>query len=175
MTLREQWNQGRRASEDRTRRNVDALMRDRRYDWLRTVTARRVLVGVVVVGIAAMGVTALTVGIVATQPVIVLTIGAFLLLRVSVRAVADLPEEYLDERQLTLRYRVYQDAYRSLGLAAMLAAGAGVVAYIAMRTDPGSDVFTLDDHHVNALFYVTTGLVIALPTMILALRDAERP
>ena len=91
------------------------------------------------------------------------------------RAVADLPEEYLDERQLTLRYRVYQDAYRWLGLAAMLAASAGIIAYIATVKDPGSVVFTLDDNQVNALFYVTTALVITLPTMILALRDAERP
>lgn len=44
-----------------------------------------------------------------------------------------------------------------------------------MSKDPGSDVVTLTDGHVNALFYVTTALVIALPTMILALRDTERP
>ena len=31
------------------------------------------------------------------------------------------------------------------------------------------------DGHLLALFYVTTALVIALPTMILALRDVERP
>ncbi|SCF45869.1 hypothetical protein [Micromonospora mirobrigensis] len=57
----------------------------------------------------------------------------------------------------------------------MLATGSGIVAYIVMDKDPGSNVVTLTDSHVNALFYVTTALFITLPTMVLALRDAERP
>lgn len=175
MTLREQWSEARRLNQDKARSNVDALMRDRRYDRLRSPLARRALVVVVAVCIVAMAAVTLRAGMLAAQPVILVAIVAFLLLRVSVRAVADLPEEYLDERQLTLRYRVYQDAYRWLGLAAMLAAGAGVVTYIAMLKDPGSVVLALDTNQVNALFYVTTALVLALPTMILALRDAERP
>jgi CDP-diglyceride synthetase len=175
MTLRQQLQQARRLNEDKARRDVDAVMRDRRYDRLRTPTARRVLVATVVAGIAAIAAVTLAVGMLAAQPVILATIVAFLLLRVSVRAVADLPEQYLDERQLTLRYQVHQTAYFVLGLAAMLATGSGVVAYIAMTKDPGSDVVTLTDSHVNALFYVTAALVITLPTMILALRDAERP
>ncbi len=175
MTFRQQLDQVRRRNETKARQNVDAVMRDRRYDRLRTPTARRVLVAVVVVGILTIAAVTLSVGMLAAQPVILVTIVAFLLLRVSVRAVADLPEQYLDERQLTLRYQVHQTAYFVLGLAAMLATGAGIVAYIAMRKDPGSDVVTLTDNHVNALFYVAAALVITLPTMILALRDAERP
>lgn len=175
MTLREQFDQVRRLNEDRARRDVDAVMRDRRYDRLRTPLARRLLVAAVLTGIAAIAVVTLTVGMLAAQPLILATIVVFLLLRVSVRAVADLPEQFLDERQLTLRYQVHQSAYLVLGAVAMLVAGSGVVAYIAMTKDPGSDVVTLTDSHVNALFYVTTALVITLPTMILALRDAERP
>lgn len=175
MTFRQQLQQARRLNEDKARRDVDAVMRDSRYDRLRTPTARRALVAAVAVGIASIAAVTLSVGMLAAQPVIVLTIVVFMLLRVSVRAVADLPEQYLDERQLTLRYQVHQTAYFVLGLAAMLAAGSGVIAYIAMTKDPGSDVVTLTDSHVNALFYVTTALVITLPTMILALRDAERP
>jgi len=175
MSFRQQLQQARRLNEDKARRDVDAVMRDRRYDRLRTPTARRALVAAVVAGIATIAAVTLSVGMLAAQPVIVATIVVFMLLRVSVRAVADLPEQYLDERQLTLRYQVHQTAYFVLGLAAMLAAGSGVVAYMAMTKDPGSDVVTLTDSHVNALFYVTTALVITLPTMILALRDAERP
>jgi len=175
MTLREQFDQVRRLNEDKARRNVDAVMRDRRYDRLRTPLARRLLVAAVLAGIVAIATVTLTVGMLAAQPLILATIAAFLLLRVSVRAVADLPEQFLDERQLTLRYQVHQSAYFVLGAVAMLVAGSGVVAYIAMTKDPGSDVVTLTDSHVNALFYVTTALVITLPTMILALRDAERP
>jgi CDP-diglyceride synthetase len=175
MSFRQQLQQARRLNEDKARRDVDAVMRDRRYDRLRTPTARRALVAAVVAGIATIAAVTLSVGMLAAQPVIVATIVVFMLLRVSVRAVADLPEQYLDERQLTLRYQVHQTAYCVLGLAAMLAAGSGVVAYIAMTKDPGSDVVTLTDSHVNALFYVTTALVITLPTMMLALRDAERP
>jgi len=175
MKAREQWNLGRQGFEAREQRNAEAVMRDRRYDRLRTASARRLLVVVVAVGIVAVGAVTVLVGMLPAQPVIVVTVAAFLLLRVSVRAVADLPEQYLDERQLALRYRVYQDAYRWLGLVAMALAGAGVITYIALSKDPGSAVVTLDDTHLLALFYVTAALVIALPTMVLALRDADRP
>lgn len=52
-----------------------------------------------------------------------LTIAAYLLLRASVRVVADAPDELLDERLVALRHRAYLVAYRWLALLLFLVFG----------------------------------------------------
>jgi hypothetical protein len=127
VKLREHWDELGRVYDESNRRWGDTLMRDRTYDRLRTPPARRTLVAVV---------------------------AAFVLLKVSVRSLADVPEDCLDERQLALRYRVYHEAYRWIGLVAVLAGGTGVIAFIALGKDPSGDTLAVTWNQLMAFFYV---------------------
>ena len=46
------------------------------------------------------------------------------------RTIADLPDEYLDERQLAVRNASYVESYRYLGTAVALAATVGLIAFV---------------------------------------------
>ena len=175
MKPRQHWDELVRVYEETNRRRADTVMRDRTYDRLRTPSARRSLVAVVALFLVAVPFTALVAGNVAAVVVCLPAAAAVVLLKVSVRSLADVPEDCLDERQLALRHRVHHEAYRWLGLVAVLAGGTGVIAFMALDKDPSGDTLAVTWNQLMAFFYATTGLAIALPSMILALQDVERP
>lgn len=88
-------------------------------------------------------------------------IGAYLLLRASVRVVADAPDELLDERLVAVRHRAYVVAYRWLALTMGLAFGFTIGFAEA-------DTATLDGRALwfgaSILAFVTA----SLPSMVLA-------
>ena len=98
-----------------TRREVIKSQNDTRFNFLRTRKSRRLMIA---------GLTLLTVLValssalpskassyVGTLGGLLLLIG-YLLLRTSVRHIADSPDELLDERQIALRDRSYLHSYR---------------------------------------------------------------
>ena len=95
------------------------------------------------------------------------------LLRMSVRLVADLPEEYLDERQADLRNRSYVDAYRWLGAGVVILASAGVVAFIAFGEDPETWRVALPYNTLMGLFWAIDGAALSIPSIVIALSDRE--
>lgn len=150
---------------------VDRQMTDTRFNRLRGRTGRRVLVGAMALTIALMPVAWVAGG--SLWGIASVVVGAILwwALQVSVRTVADLPEEYLDERQERIRNRAYVEAYRILAAIAVLGASAGLLAFIVLGQDPDTWAVTLSWNAVSAIFWVLTASALALPSMVLAIRD----
>jgi hypothetical protein len=152
-------------------RNVQIQMTDTRFNWMRRRTGRRALVGAMAVTIA-LGPVAWTLG--GSLWGILSVCAAALVwwsLRISVRTVADLPTEFLDERQERARDRAYVEAYRILAAIAVGGASVGLLAFIVLGQDPDTWAVTLSWDAVSAVFWLLTASALALPSMVLAVLD----
>ena len=115
-----------------TEEGVKALLSDQnpKFKWLRPQRNRRVLVVLMAVGLVLMalgsywpalksefgssGASLVVYSIVAISVIFVVLVG-YLLLRISVRSIADAPDELLDERQVVVRNTSYRYAYYAMG------------------------------------------------------------
>jgi hypothetical protein len=157
------------AVEARARR----ALTDTRFARLRT---RRARVGLVAAQIGSVVLTPVAWLVGGAIPGIIAVIAAVVvlaLLRRSVRVVADLPEEYLDERQLALRNEMYVEAYRYLAGIVVVLASAGLIAFMVQADDADTWSVELTWNHVMAAFWVVQLLALALPSMAVALRDGD--
>lgn len=166
---------GRRARDEAFRRRIESLMRDQSYDRLRTRRARRLLAGTMLVGVAALPVAFLLGGSWAGLPVVLACAALWFILRTSLRLVADLPEDYLDERQARLRNDAYVEAYRWLGAVAILASAAGFISFVFQGKDLDADTIALTWNQASAAFWFVTAFALTVPSIVVALRDDERP
>ena len=116
-----------------TKKGVESLLNDgnSRYRWLRSQKNRRMLVLLVALGIGsvAMGsywpvlktnlkisdTTEIVVYSVTAIFVIFAALPGYLFLRISVRGIADAPDELLDERQIKVRNTSFRYAYYLMG------------------------------------------------------------
>ncbi len=152
---------------------ADTVMRDTRFDWMRTRRARRGIVALMIAMLIAMPVAWLTLPALAALGVIGLAAAAWWALRMSVRVVADLPDEYLDERQARVRDRAYLDAYRWFAGITLLAATIALIWFVIVSNDD-LVVVELSWGGVMAIFWTFEGLALALPSIVLALREPDR-
>ena len=171
MTLKERWAASKERNAAAVEASAEKLMADTRYDRYRTRRARVLLV----VGYLALLVL-IPVGYLAINQfvgllVVLVTAGVWGLLRVSVRTIADLPDEYLDERQLAVRNASYVESYRYLGAAVALAGTVGLIAFIINGTEWDTWDITLTWEAAISSFWVFLGLALGLPSMVLALND----
>ena len=148
---------------------AETVMRDTRWDWLRTRRSRIALVVLMVVALAANAIAWLIIPLAGIVFVLIAAV-IWWALRMSVRVVADLPEEYLDERQNRVRDRAYVEAYRLFAGVTLVAATAALVLFIIASTDDQWTV-TLTYGGVMAAFWTFEGLALALPSMVIALRE----
>jgi len=153
--------------------NAARIMSDTRFQALRTRPAR---VALAVSMIALILLIPLAWMLWGTIPGL-LAVGAgfvvWLLLRLSVRLVADLPEEYLDERQTDLRNRTYLDSYRWFAGLVIALASAGLLAFVVLGEDPDTWKVALSYNAVMGLFWMLEAAALAIPSVVLALRDRE--
>lgn len=171
MTLKERWAASKERNAAAVAANADKLMADTAYDRYRTRRARVLLVVgylalLVLIPVAYLGINQF-VGLL----VVLVTAGVWSLLRVSVRTIADLPDEYLDERQLAVRNASYVESYRYLGGAVALAGTVGLIAFIVNGTELDTWDVTLTWEGAMSSFWVFLGLALGLPSMVLALND----
>lgn len=150
---------------DRHRAQVAAVaakeMSDTRFDRFRTRGARRRLVMLLglATAVVASGWLVGPVGAFLFLAGLPLWAVLFYLLRRSIRNVADLPDEHLDERQIAMRDRTYLHAYRGMAsLAPAVLFGLAIAA----------DWTTLTYEHLSAVMWLTIGTGISLPAAILA-------
>jgi uncharacterized membrane protein len=150
---------------------VERALSDQRFQWLRSRTARRVLVVV-----SALTCVAIIPAYAAGNSVIgiVVTVAGFAmwwLLRISVRTVADLPDRFLDERQRAIRNRAYVSAYRVYASIIGGLATIGLVAFILVSENDAVTLTTTWNQAIGGVLFV---LVIAsvLPSMVVAWQDA---
>ena len=151
---------------------VETVMRDTRWDRLRTRRARLTTVAAMISLLAAIPIAWIALPAAAALGLIVVAVGVWWALRMSVRVIADLPEEYLDERQIRVRDRAYLDAYRWFAGITLLGATLGLV-WFAVVSD--HDVVTVEISWgaVMAVFWAFEGLALTLPSMVLALQEPD--
>jgi hypothetical protein len=96
----------------------------------------------------------------------VLLLIGYLLLRTSVRHVADSPDELLDERQIALRDRSYLHAYRWL---------AGILSFISLvffvRVDLIEEKLVIERWFGFGTWYAALMLMATLPSAVVAWVD----
>ncbi len=100
------------------------------------------------------------------------------LLRISVRLVADAPDEYLDEFQVRQRDRTYLHSFRILaGIVSALAVALMVIAIATdFQSQEGVDYyhFALTFGQINSIIWTVLGSAILVPNLVLAWSQSKR-
>jgi hypothetical protein len=90
----------------------------------------------------------------------------YLFLRISVRGIADAPDELLDERQIKIRDTSFRYAYHGLG---------GIVAALLLLMNVGPEVQLFQPEGNDGIYLMISMLFLSasLPSMILAWRERD--
>ena len=167
-----------------TEKGVKALLNDEnsKYRSLRPQRNRRILVALMVVGLIAVAMgsywptlktnlnlsdgTSVVVYSVTAIFVIFAVLGGYSLLRISVRSIADAPDELLDERQIkvrntSIRYAYYAMGYVVLGLLSLMFFG------------PELKMFQPEGNDGSYLMIATVFAYASMPSMVMAWREQD--
>ena len=167
-----------------TERGVKSLLTDEnsKFRWLRSQKNRRILVVLMALGFALVAAgsywptlktnlnlsdgTAVVVYSVSAIFVILTVLLGYLLLRISVRGIADAPNELLDERQIKIRDTSFRYAYYALGYLIM-------VLLILMISAPELKLFETEGNDGSYLIISMLFACSSLPSMVLAWRERD--
>ena len=167
-----------------TEKGVKSLLTDEnsKFRWLRPQRNRRVLVSLMVVGLIAVAMgsywptlktnlnlsdgTQVVIYSVTAIFVIFAVLMGYLFLRISVRGIADAPDELLDERQIKIRDTSFRFAYYGLGYIV-------VALLLLMNVGPEMQLFQPEGNDGSYLIISMLFLSAALPSMILAWRERD--
>lgn len=152
-----------------TRKGVLKAQYDTKFNFLRSCKIRRTLVVIyllitilVVAAPTISGVYGKILGLIGC----VFLIEGYLLLRSSIRHIADTPDELLDERQIALRDRTYLHSYRIL---------VGLFSFISLvifvRVDFNDEKFVVEHWFGFGTWYAALMLMATLPSAVLAWVD----
>ena len=167
-----------------TEKGVKALLNDENsnYRWLRPQRNRRILVLLMVFGLfltsmgsywptlktnlnlsAEIGILVYSVTAIF---VIFATLGCYSLLRISVRSIADAPDELLDERQIMVRNTSFRYAYFLFGYFVM-------ALLLLMIFGPEIKLFEPEGNDGSYIVIATLFTCAALPSMVMAWRERD--
>jgi hypothetical protein len=167
-----------------TEKGAKALLTDEtsKFSWLRAQRNRRILVVVMGLGLVLVALGSywptlsanlvlsngvqLVVYSVTAIFVILAVLWGYLLLRVSVRGIADAPEELLDERQLQVRNSSFRYAYYLMGYVVL-------VLLLLMMFGPELRMFQPEGNDGSYLVVALLFTWSALPSMLLAWREKD--
>ena len=166
-----------------TEKGVKALLSDEnpKFRWLRPQRNRRVLVVLMAVGLVltALGSyrpalksdfgssgVALVVYLILAISVIFIVLGGYSLLRISVRSIADAPDELLDERQVVVRNTSYRYAYYAMGYLLL-----GLL--LLMFFGPQLQMFESEGNDGRFLMIASLFAYSSLPSMVMAWRERD--
>ena len=166
-----------------TEKGVSALLSDEnpKFRWLRTQRNRRVLVVLMAVGLVltalgsywpamksefgSSGVSLVVYSILAIS-VIFFVLGGYSLLRISVRSIADAPDELLDERQVVVRNTSYRYAYYAMGYLLL-----GLL--LLMFFGPQLQMFQSEGNDGSFLMIAALFAYSSMPSMVMAWRERD--
>jgi hypothetical protein len=167
-----------------TEKGVKSLLTDEnsKYRWLRSQKNRRILVVLMALGTALVaagsywptlktnldlsdGTSVVIYSVTAIFAIFAVLLG-YLFLRVSVRGIADAPDELLDERQIKIRDTSFRYAYYAMGY---LIAG----LLILVLSGPELKLFEPEGNDGSFLIISMLFLSASLPSMILAWRERD--
>lgn len=152
--------------ESAMKRGHDALLNDQRFPSWRTQPRRRFLVVALCLGLLAF---------LAAQPLdnpflalagLLTFLATWLMLRLTTRGVADLPDPALDERQVFVRDRSYLHAYRIVGASLAVLVIAAEAWHVITRAPIPADLVT----RVCSTFLF---LALAAPSCVVAWTETE--
>ena len=167
-----------------TEKGVKSLLTDEnsKYRWLRSQRNRRILVVLMAMGTALVaagsywptlktnldlsdGTSLVIYSVTAIFAIFAVLLG-YLFLRISVRGIADAPDELLDERQIKIRDTSFRYAYYALGylVAALL---------IVMIYAPELKLFEPEGNDGSYLIISMLFVCSSLPSMVLAWRERD--
>lgn len=152
-----------------TRSEVIKSQNDTRFNFLRTRRSRRTLIAclsllTILVALSS-ALPAKASSYVGTLGGLLLLIG-YLLIRTSVRHIADSPDELLDERQIALRDRSYLHSYRIISSIFAL-----LLVALFIRIDLSENVFEISDWWGTGTWFSLIMLMAGLPSMVVAWLD----
>ena len=167
-----------------TEKGVKSLLNDQnsKYRWLRTQRNRRALVSLMIVGLIAVAMgsywptlktdlnlsdgTSVVVYSVTAIFVILVVLGGYSLLRISVRSIADAPDELLDERQIKVRNTSIRYAYYAMGYV--------VLALLSLTFfGPELKLFQAEGNDGSYLMIATLFAYASMPSMVMAWRERD--
>jgi hypothetical protein len=167
-----------------TEKGVKSLLTDEnsKYRWLRSQRNRRILVVLMAIGTALVaagsywptlktnldlsdGTSVLIYSVTAIFAIFAVLLG-YLFLRISVRGIADAPDELLDERQIKIRDTSFRYAYYGFGYIVL-------VLLLLMNLGPEVKLFQPEGNDGSYLIISMMFLCAALPSMILAWRERD--
>lgn len=152
-----------------TRNEVLKSQSDTRFNFLRTRQSRRWMIGALTVLTVLVALSSAlptkASSYVGTLGGLFLLIG-YLLIRTSVRHIADSPDELLDERQIALRDRSYLHSYRIISSVFALA-----LVALFIRIDLSETAFEISDWWGTGTWFSLIMLMAGLPSMVVAWLD----
>jgi hypothetical protein len=167
-----------------TEKGVKSLLNDEnsKYKWLRPQRNRRVLVILMAVGLVLTsmgsywptikrnlnldrGVAGVIYSVTAVF-IILAIIGGYSLLRISVRSIADAPDELLDERQIKVRNTSFRYAYYAMGYVVL-----GIL--VLMFFGPELQMFKPEGNDGSYLTIATLFAFASMPSMVMAWRERD--
>jgi uncharacterized membrane protein len=149
--------------------NAERILNDTTYDRLRTPRSQRLLVAACIAMTIAIPCCWLLGGRIAGILAVLVAIVVYLLLRVSVRGIADLPDHVLDERMRRERDSVYVVSFRTVSTVVMVAMN---IAFIAVEFGEEDATISFDGDAVNAVYWTLLAVVLGTPSVVMALRQA---
>lgn len=160
--------------------NIDQVMRDTKWDAIRTARAQKLLVALGALALVASPITFWFESLLKPGIAILSVLPIFLiwwLLRISVRLVADAPDQYLDEFQIRQRDRTYLHSFRILaGIVSALAVSLMIVTISKDFSTVGNvDYYRFDltFSQVQAVIWAILGSTILVPNMVLAWNQSK--
>jgi hypothetical protein len=167
-----------------TEKGTRALLTDEnsKFKWLRYQRNRRMLVVLELLGLVVIasgsyyqsiktnlnisGTAEIIIFSLAAIAAIMLTLGAYSLLRVAVRGIADAPNELLDERQIQIRDSSYRQAYLAMGYLIL-------VLFLIMFYGPDLQLFQPEGNDGSFLLIASLFAFASLPSMFIAWREND--
>jgi len=167
-----------------TENGVKALLNDEnpQFRWLRPQRNRRVLVLLMAIGLVLVSLgsywpilktnmdlsdgTEVVVYSVTAIFVVFAVLGGYSLLRISVRSIADAPDELLDERQIMVRNTSIRYAYYAMGYVVL-------VILSLMIFGPDLQMFQPEGNDGSYLMIATLFAYSSLPSMVMAWRERD--
>lgn len=179
-TIAELYGISKKSNSKKLAKNIDSLMRDTKWNRIRSGRAQKVLVVLGVLSLIAAPVAFWFEELIKPGIGILFVIPIFLiwwLLRISVRLVADAPDEYLDEFQVMQRDRTYLKSFRILAVIVSALAVTLMVSVISMDSiSNGNSEYwqiQLNFGQVNAIIWSLLGATILIPNMVLAWSQSQ--
>ncbi len=162
-----------KTKEQRISANVEKLMSDNRMNWARGPVAIKAIAVATIVASLATPMAFLIDSLAGVTAAAWMFLGYFIL-RGATRGIAEIPERYLDERQLALRNSIYVKSYQTLaGLLGLITIAAFVVSISADVA--GSEVaITLSYNQIQAFVWLFLGPITIIPTVSVALSKGRK-